>query len=187
MADGNTKFWASYESEPKRAYRFILNLDGQDSWTVTKVTRPSISITEASHQYLNHTFYYPGRVEYNTVSFTLVDPLTPNSTARMLGIFGASGYSLPSKVAYNTISKKKSVSAMGTPHIHTVNADGAIIESFSLINAWVKNVDFGEFDYSSDDLINIGVELRYDYVKYTIKAGVEGVGSDANATKTFGN
>lgn len=186
MAQGNTKFWATQESEPKRAYRFILNLNGNDSWTVTKVTRPSITITEATHQYLNHTFYYPGRVEYNTVSFTLVDPLTPNSTAYALGIIAQSGYSLPSRTVYSTISKKQAINAMKQPTIHTVNAAGKIVESFTLINAWVKNVDFGEFDYSSDDLINIGIELRYDFVRYTVKGGSQ-VGTDVNAIQTFGS
>tara|TARA_R110000822_G_scaffold88929_3_gene205750 strand:+ start:728 stop:1267 length:540 start_codon:yes stop_codon:yes gene_type:complete len=177
MAQGNTKFWASDNAEPKRAYRFILSIKGIESWVITKVTRPSISISESSHQYLNHTFYYPGRIEYNTVSFTLVDPITPNSTAYMLGIFAQSGYSLPSRDKFSTISKKRSTGAMGTPQIHTYNADGDKIESFALVNAWVKNVDFGEFDYSSDDLLNIGVELRYDFVKY------EGAPAGSSAVK----
>ena len=160
------RFWADKAAEPKRAYRFILSLKGIDEWVITKVNRPGYTITETSHQYLNHTFYYPGRVEYNTVSFTMVDPITPNATAYAYAILAQSGYDLPNTKRYNTINKAQAAEAIGTPQIHTYNAKGDKIESFTLINAWVKNVDMGEYDYSSDDLINIGIELRYDFARY---------------------
>tara|TARA_R110000851_G_scaffold13335_2_gene45597 strand:- start:9225 stop:9788 length:564 start_codon:yes stop_codon:yes gene_type:complete len=181
MADN--RFWAASTSEPKRAYRFVLNLNGVDSWVVTKVNRPGFAVTEASHQYLNHTFYYPGRVEYNTVSFTMVDPLEPNSTAYAFALLSQSGYSLPNTKDYNTISKSKSLKALGTPTIHTYNADGNIVETFTLINAWVKNVEMGDYDYSVDDLINITVEMRYDFARYDFKIGTPKTAVDTAAAR----
>ena len=83
------QFWANPETSPKRKYRFLLELPnaGADaSWMITKVNRPSFNITEATHAYLNHTFYFPGRVEWQTVSFTIVDPVSPDATALLMGI-----------------------------------------------------------------------------------------------------
>ena len=38
-----------------------------------------------------------------------------------------------------------------------------IVEQWVLKRAWVKSVDFGELDYTSDDLINIELTIRYDW------------------------
>lgn len=76
MADNfGSKFWANITSEPKRKYRFILNLAGIDSWVITRVDRPSFNVSESEHTFFNHKFYYPGKVEWQTVSFTTVDPI----------------------------------------------------------------------------------------------------------------
>ena len=33
------------------------------------VTKPTFSVTQSQHKFLNHTFYYPGKVgEWNTVT-----------------------------------------------------------------------------------------------------------------------
>lgn len=168
MAD--KKFWAN-APQPKRAYRFVLRLRGIDQWVITKVNRPSLTVTETPHQYLNHTFYYPGRVEYNTVSFTMVDPITPNATGYALALLSQSGYRLPSPSNLETISKAEAISALQTPEIVTLDDQGKDIEKFTLINAWVKNVEMGDFDYGSEDLMNITVEMRYDFVRYEANQG----------------
>jgi hypothetical protein len=164
------KFWAN-APQPKRAYRFVLRLKGLDTWVITKVNRPSLTVTETPHQYLNHTFYYPGRVEYNTVSFTMVDPISPNATGYALALLSQSGYRVPSVTNFETISKAEAISALQLPQIVTLDDKGKEIESFTLINAWVKNVEMGDFDYGSEDLMNITVEMRYDFVRYEVKQG----------------
>ena len=60
MADNfGSKFWANITSEPKRKYRFILNLAGIDSWVITKVDRPSFNVTESEHTFLIINFTIP--------------------------------------------------------------------------------------------------------------------------------
>ena len=41
----------------------------------------------------------------------------------------------------------------------------APIEEWILYNAWVKEVKFGDLDYTSDDLTEITLTLRYDFAK----------------------
>ena len=46
------------------------------------------------NKYINHTFHYPGRVEWENVTITIVDPVDPNaasSAAQLLKI----GYHIP--------------------------------------------------------------------------------------------
>ena len=159
-------FWANSGTSPKRKYRFLLRLPKVNaSWTITKVNRPSFNITEATHSFLNHTFYFPGRVEWQTVSFTMVDAVTPDATAILMGILGAAGYNFPTAAgdnAFNTMSKAEAVKAMGEVQIVAIDASGADIDKWTLHNAWMKNVTMGDFDYTDDSLVSLDVELRYD-------------------------
>tara|TARA_Y100000592_G_scaffold43251_1_gene68724 strand:- start:7506 stop:8090 length:585 start_codon:yes stop_codon:yes gene_type:complete len=160
------KFWANIQSEPKRKYRFVLNLGGLDHWVITRVTRPSFNITETEHSYYNHKFYYPGRVEWQTVSFSLVDPIHPDATGYIMGILGHCGYRFPEPGKFKSISKKAAVEALKEPKIRAKNAEGQTVEEWTLKNAWVKNVNMDSFEYASDDMLTMEVELRYDYATY---------------------
>ena len=159
-------FWSDSIVEPKRAYRWTLLLGGIPQWMCKKVSKPSFAVSETEHVYLNHKFYYPGRVEWNTVTVTLADPVAPDAAATMVNIIKAAGYSLPDGQANaekSTISKAAAVTALGSVKIQQLGADGSPIEEWELVNAWVKDVKFVELDYTSDDMVDVELELRYDY------------------------
>jgi len=161
-------FWSDATGfEPKRAYRWVLYINDIKTYTIKKVSKPSFTVTESTHQFLNHTFYYPGRVEWNTISFTLVDPIDPDASQLLIEKLKNSGYERPSSEQdLGTVSKAKSIDALGTPKIQQLDANGKVVETWTLENAWVKDVKFGELDYSGDDMVEIEVELRYDYANY---------------------
>ena len=183
----SANFWGNPAVEPKRSYRWIVSIPGLENaeWYATKVGKPSFSLTEAEHTFLNHKFYYPGRVEWETVSVTLVDPITPDATdqlMRMLGITTAGGergsstgaemgYRYPEdyESATGTVTTKQTATdSLGEVVIRQISggdadATSTIVEEWVLKRAWVKSMSFGELDYGSDDLINIELELRYDW------------------------
>lgn len=161
-----SRFWANIQSEPKRKYRFVLELGGIEAWVITQVQRPSFNVTETEHSFYNHKFYYPGKVEWQTVSFSLVDPIHPDATAYIMGILGACGYRVPTPDQYLSISKKRAVEVLGQPKIKAKDAEGADIEIWTLVNAWVKNVNMDSFEYASDDMLTMEVEMRYDYALF---------------------
>ena len=37
-----------------------------------------------------------------------------------------------------------------------------------MINAWIKDVKFGELDYTSDEMVDVELELRYDYAQQNL-------------------
>jgi len=65
-----------------------------------------------------------------------------------------------------TLSKSKSLDTLGQVSINQLDGNGRIIETWTLKNPWIKDVKFGELDYSSDDMVEIQVELRYDSASY---------------------
>ena len=170
-------FWYSPNTSPKRQYRWLMNIGGIPQWIIKKVNKPSFSINEAKHSYLNHTFYYPGRVEYEKSSITLVDPVSPDATAIMMKLLEASGYSIPNTGnVTQTISKKNATSALGNVTISQLGAEGEAVDQFTFINAWLSSAKFGDLDYESDNLIALQIEIRYDFVRMPL------YGADGNVS-----
>ena len=175
-------FWSDASlgtPEPKRSYRWLLYLGDVPQWVVKKVTKPSFSITETSHTYINHNFYYPGKVEWSEVNVTLVDPASPDAVQTMYNALRASGYSPPeNQFDTQTISKQRAVNALGQVRIvqlgdqfadesdnGAMSAGQEFVEEWILYNAWIKDAKFGDLDYTSDELVEIELTLRYDYAK----------------------
>jgi hypothetical protein len=164
-------FWTEVTSEtndPKRQFRFTLQVPGLVEnyvWFVKKTNKPSLTISETPHKYLNHTFYYPGKVEWNTVTVTLVDPVSPDAAAGVSKLLEAGGYKVPTdSSALSTISKAGSVVALGDVIIDQIDASGTrSLETWTLKNAWIKDIKYGELDYDGDDHTVIDVEFRYDW------------------------
>ena len=175
-------FWTTTTTDPKRDYRFVVNFSnfGTDgcSWFVKNIDKPSISLSEASHEYLNHTFYYPGRVTWNSVSCTLVDPADPDAAATFLDVMSKAGYKPPSTAGdHDTITKSSAIDKLGPVVIRQLDGAGGTLEQWTLQNSWLKSVTLSGLDYSSDSLSEITVEIRYDFA--TLDVAGKGAGGDA--------
>ena len=171
MATSDTNFWtATVAKDPKRGFRFQVTMSnlGGTLWMAKKVDRPTLSLTEAKHDFLNHSFYWPARAEWSEISITLVDPVSPDIAGSLMTFLQTSGYKLPAgtSAALSTISKKGALGATGTIQVDQLDEDGTPVETWLLKNAWVKEVDFSELDYSNDDLSEITLKIRYDWAQF---------------------
>jgi len=95
-------FWTSANVEPKRKYRFLVQITGTKEvgalWFAKGVNKPEITVESTEHTYLNHKFYYPGMVSWNEVSVTLVDPVSPDAAQITAEMLESSGYAGPSQL-----------------------------------------------------------------------------------------
>jgi len=166
------RFWSDVSVEPKRAFRWFLTLAGTidandklETYAIKTVKKPSFSVSEVPHQYVAHTFYYPGRVTWNPVDITFVDPVLPDQSAVITNMFVKAGYNVPKnqQIALNSFSKGKYVAAVGTPRITQIDAEGQAIEEWTLNNCFFTSIDYGQLDYSSEEMVINSVTLRYDY------------------------
>ena len=161
-------FWNDPQQfDTKRAYRWIALFNQVDPYAIKSVSKPSFSISETSHRFLNHTYFYPGRVEWNTVDIVIVDPLKPDGTKTIMHMVEAAGYNpdITPATPLKTISKSKAVSTLRNLQIHQLDAEGSKIEVWDLKHAWIKDVKFGDLSYDSDDLMNISLTIRFDWAE----------------------
>lgn len=176
-------FWSeqynAQSKDPKRGFRFKITFQGMNGgdivWFAKKVAKPSYTITEAKHSYLNHNFYFPGRVEWDTISMTLVDPVSPGAVAQTNALVVASGYQIPGSPSdLSSMSKGKSTASVGYIIIEQIDAEGNVTEEWTVKNPFVKSVKFGELAYDNDDLSEIELEIRYDWAVCTIGNNADG-------------
>ena len=171
-------FWSDAASavsqEPKRNFRFTVSIDAlQDDsapgglvWFAKTCDKPSFTIETTEHQYLNHTFYYPGAVKWQTVSMQLVDPSNPDAVGLLSSIVQESKYSPPSTAtSLTTMSKGTAVSALGKVTITQLNAAGENVETWTLHNAFITEAKFGSLEYGNDDLTTVDLTLQYDWAQ----------------------
>ena len=52
-------FWSDATGQdPKRQYRWIMIINDIPAYTLKKANKPSFTVTESVHKYLNHLYYY---------------------------------------------------------------------------------------------------------------------------------
>ena len=172
-------FWSTNFGEntalkdPKRKFRFTVEFQGIQAsqggaalWYAKTVSKPSFQINASEHKYLNHTFWYPGSVSWQDVSVALVDPVDPDMTATLSDIVVQSGYAPPTDAtSLTTMSKAKSAGALGTVIITQIDAEGAPLETWTLWNAFITEVKYGDLGYGEDDLTEMTVNLKYDWAR----------------------
>jgi hypothetical protein len=175
MATSN--FWTSQTSAPKRNFRFLVMLGEDTVWWAKTVSTPSFDVSEVEHNFLDNKFYFPGRVSWSEVSMTLVDPVSPDAVSKTNDyIIGSNNYAVKLHATATagdgkstTISKDKSVTALGSVNIKVLDPEGKTIEDWKLQNAWIKAAKYGDLDYSSDDLRTIELTIRYDWATCSIQ------------------
>ena len=168
------RFWSKPSVEPKRSFRWVFTLSGQsnklETYAIKTVKKPSYTVSEVPHQFVAHTFYYPGRVTWNPIDVTFVDPVHPDQSLAITNMFVQAGYRVPKnqEIALSSFSKERFVAAIGQPVIRQLDADGKDIEIWTLNNCFFTNIDYGQLDYGSEDLVINSVTLRFDYATLEI-------------------
>jgi len=178
-------FWHESAMEPKRNYRFLVtigagtsNMKGEQWWAKT-CDAPSFDTTEVEHNFYDNKYYYPGRVTWNEINMTIVDPKSINLVYQLNQVIKDSGYNVKANAGSTTnkltsISKNKAAAGLAGSDanglidaitITVFDSDGSEIELWTLQNPFLKSVKFGTLDYSNDELRQLDMTIRSDWCK----------------------
>ena len=171
MADN---FWTSANVEPKRNYRFKVQLGSGAQfgivWFAKSADKPKFSQEVTEHDFLNHKFKFPGRIKWEDITVELVDPVNPDAMARTLALIADAGYKIPAgasvaSVDAYTMSKEKAVAALQSVTIQQLDNIGNTLERWTLKNAFLSKAEFSKLDYSSEDMSTITLTFAYDWAQ----------------------
>ena len=156
-------FWSSSNLEPTRKHRFKVSL-GTDKllWWAKSVTKPGFEINTNKYTAINHSLEYPGIVSWNDVTLVVVD--VGKKAKEIYDKLAKVGYKNPDESTAGGIRKEKSTKDLV---ITQVDAEGQDIETWELKNFIIKSVAFGDLSYDDDGLVEITMNIAYDWASMT--------------------
>jgi len=159
-------FWKDNTVEPKRQFRF--KILGTDTWWWAKsIDKPTVEVSSNSYQLINHKFNFPGVVTWQPVTITVVDDSV--RTGEIYKYLTNSGYNNPGfgGVSIPRVDGIKKEGFNGNDNIifYQLGSGGAPLEVWTLHNSMITNIDFGKLDYSSDELVQLTIQITYDFAQ----------------------
>lgn len=156
-------FWTEAALEPKRNFRFKL-IDGDQTtwWWAKSVDKPSFEVSNNAYQLINHKFNYPGIATWKPISMTVVD--VGDTINLLIDELRSLGYINPSDGAMEGLAKDNKGFIDGLS-IEQLDADHSAkpLERWTLEGAFISSLTFSKLDYTSDELVEITIEVVYDY------------------------
>jgi hypothetical protein len=156
MADLLMKMPVPYE--PKRQNRFILRFPssmGINEWYVASTARPNAKITSVAIPFLNTSTYVAGRFEWQEMRVTFRDPIGPSASQALMEWFRLHAESVTGRMGY-AAGYKKDI------ELDMLDPTGVVVEKWSIVGAFLTDLNFNDLDYSRDDLATITCSLRMD-------------------------
>ena len=142
--------------EPKVQNRFIMYIDGIPSYLVKSATSPSFTDNIIKLDHINTYRKLRGKREWQDMSLSLYDPITP-SGAQAVMEWARLGYeSVTGRAGYADFYKKDIT-------LNAVGPVGDIVGEWIIKGAFVASSNFGQYDWSVDDAVNVELTLAMDY------------------------
>ena len=145
-----------FEYEPKRINRFFAEFAdelGIEVWKVQKFKRPSMKINSVAIQFMNEQNYVAGRYTWETMSIDFLDPIGPSSSQQLMEWVRLHAESLTGRMGY-AAGYKKNIT------LKALDPTGIEVEKWFLEQCQIVSIDFGDNDYSSDELQKVTLEIQ---------------------------
>lgn len=153
----------------KRKFRFtfaLQNICGSQSvppYYVKVASRPNLEIEETEINFLNAKTWIPGKASWQTMTVTYLDVATADQAPLFSWL--ASVYNFTNPVTLQMGSARSDYTA--TAILNMYDGCGQLLETWQMTDVWPTGINFGEVDYSSSDICEIELTLRYSNVTYT--------------------
>lgn len=141
--------------EPKRKFRWLLQIDGIDAFVLKTAARPQIIAEETVIDYINTKRYVSGKHAWNPISVTMNDPVAPSAAQKIMAWLQLNYESQTGRMGYAT-QYKKSIT------LKVLDPTGTVAELWDLTGAWPQDINWGDLDYASSDNLEITFSLRFD-------------------------
>ena len=142
--------------EPKMKNRYILNIDGIDSYLIKAANRPQIQFETITLDHINIKRKLQGKGEWQDITITLYDPIVPSGAQQVMEWVRLGHESITGRKGYADFYKKD-------VQIYSLGPVGDKIEQWTLKGAFIQSANFGDLDWSSNDPQQIELTLSYDF------------------------
>ena len=142
--------------EPKLGNRFIMEINGIESYIIKTASRPTFSSEVVELDHINVKRKIKGKSTWDDVNITLYDPIVPSGAQQVMEWIRSSHESLTGRDGYAAFYKKDIT-------FYLLGPVGDKVEQWTLKGAFITQANFGELDWASNDPLSIELTLAYDY------------------------
>ena len=142
--------------EPKVKHRFIMYIEGVPAYLIKAAARPQITFEEIALDHINVKRYVKGKGDWQNLNITLYDAIVPSGAQAVMEWVRLHKESVTGRDGYSDFYKKDIT-------INVLGPVGDKVEEWTLKGAWIKEANFGEMAWETNEPMDITLTLRYDY------------------------
>ena len=141
--------------EPKRSYRWVLAIEGIDSFLVASANRPSIQLGEKKIDFINSYRMIGGKLSFGDLTVKLHDPIAPSGAQQVMEWIRTHYESVSGRAGYADFYKRDIQLKMLDPI-------GTVVELWDIKGAFLTSVNFGSLDYGNEEIMMIDLGIKFD-------------------------
>ena len=142
--------------EPKVKNRFIMYVEGIPAYLIKAVARPQITFEEIALDHINVKRYVKGKGDWQALNITLYDPIVPSGAQAVMEWVRLHKESVTGRDGYSDFYKKDVT-------FNVLGPVGDKVEEWTLKGAFIKDANFGEMNWETNEPADITLSLCYDY------------------------
>jgi hypothetical protein len=142
--------------EPKMKNRYVMEIDSIPSYLVKAANRPTIQFETIALDHINVKRKLQGKADWQDITITLYDPIVPSAAQKVMDWIRLGHESITGRRGYADFYKKDIT-------FYLLGPVGDKIEQWTLKGAFIQQANFGELDFSSNEVATIELTLSYDY------------------------
>jgi len=151
----NEIFFTAFE--PKQANRFILFVDGFPSYIMKGVGAVSLTQGSVPLNHMNVQRYVKGKTVWNTISFTLFDPVTPSGAQAVMEWVRLHHESVTGRDGYSDFYKKDLT-------VNVLGPVGDIVSEWIIKGAMITEASFGDYNWDTESTaVELSMTVQPDY------------------------
>jgi hypothetical protein len=145
------------EFEPKQQNRYRMLIDGVPSFMVKAVSAVSLTQEQVVLNHINVQRFVKGKTTWNTVDFTLFDPITPSGAQAVMEWVRLHHESVTGRDGYSDFYKKDLT-------FDVLGPVGDIVSQWVIKGALITAASFGDFGYDQESAaVEISMTVQPDY------------------------
>lgn len=142
--------------EPKMKNRYIMEIDGIQSYLVKAASRPSITFETVELDHINIKRKLQGKGNWEDIEITLYDPIVPSGAQQVMEWVRLGHESITGRKGYADFYKKDI-------DFYMLGPVGDKIEQWKLKGAFINSANFNDVSFDSNEVADISLGLSYDY------------------------
>ena len=154
VLDPNEIFFTPFE--PKQSNRFVIYVDGFPSYIIKQMGAISVTTGAVELSHINIKRYVKGITKWNTVQFTLYDPVTPSGAQAIMEWVRLHHESVTGRNGYSDFYKKDVTCRVLGPV-------GDIISEWIMKGCMITEANFGEYNWENEGAVQPTMTVQPDY------------------------